>query len=531
MHTLSSILILAFVTLLSSCGGAENSELSSLASKTARADHLHSHLVHYLDDHYAEDKGQVWADASLSLKEDWIIQSPEGLWGADPSTLATSLDCSLRNSRCHPDFRRLSCATDNDCEGLTKCEPMLATITTPGEEAARLCIGTADRLINQVYRTMVQAENELDFVSLALPTGRFRKGIVNALAFLSQSERTPKIRMLFSGASAVLPNVLQPPRKALASLVSEIAKITPKAFDLKINLAWLSVGRLSWNHAKIIVADGDLAVTGGHNLWDKDYLGPNPVFDLSMEYRGEAAAASRDFANTLWTKVGNQYAVTQPAGELFEPFSEASKTLSAVKAISLGRLGRLGTNPSDGVLNEMIRLAQHSVWIDQQDLYNQILSPLTQTIVFDSLVNAAARGVNIRVVQSNNFPLVGGYGSVDGDKVYRELVKAATALLVARGIDATLARKAICENFEYAPFRFSKSVDKWPYKDSTVGTHAKLLFVDQAAFYIGSHNLYPANLQEHGMVVTDAKAAGELIAQYWSKVWNESSPRRYACPN
>jgi phosphatidylserine/phosphatidylglycerophosphate/cardiolipin synthase-like enzyme len=47
--------------------------------------------------------------------------------------------------------------------------------------------------------------------------------------------------------------------------------------------------RPSWNHAKIVAADGREAIVGGHNLWHADYLGFAPVHDLSVRVTGHGA--------------------------------------------------------------------------------------------------------------------------------------------------------------------------------------------------------------------------------------------------
>ena len=37
-----------------------------------------------------------------------------------------------------------------------------------------------------------------------------------------------------------------------------------------------------------------------------------------------------------------------------------------------------------------------------------------------------------------------------------------------------------------------------------MGAHTKFWMVDDAAFYLGSQNLYPNNLAEWGMIIDDA---------------------------
>ncbi len=40
---------------------------------------------------------------------------------------------------------------------------------------------------------------------------------------------------------------------------------------------------LAWgNHAKIVAVDGQRLMTGGHNMWTRDYLERSPVHDISM---------------------------------------------------------------------------------------------------------------------------------------------------------------------------------------------------------------------------------------------------------
>jgi hypothetical protein len=47
--------------------------------------------------------------------------------------------------------------------------------------------------------------------------------------------------------------------------------------------------------------------------------------------------------------------------------------------------------------------------------------------------------------------------------------------------------------------------------------------VDERAFYIGSDNFYPVNLQEFGMMIEDRAAAQKLKQTYWEPLWRWSS--------
>lgn len=46
--------------------------------------------------------------------------------------------------------------------------------------------------------------------------------------------------------------------------------------------------------------------------------------------------------------------------------------------------------------------------------------------------------------------------------------------------------------------------------------------MDDAAFYIGSRNLYPSWLQEHGYIVEDRAAAQQLKKEFFDPQWNYS---------
>ena len=46
--------------------------------------------------------------------------------------------------------------------------------------------------------------------------------------------------------------------------------------------------------------------------------------------------------------------------------------------------------------------------------------------------------------------------------------------------------------------------------------------VDERAFYIGSGNLYPAELQAFGDIVEDRSVAAQLRRDYWDQAWKWS---------
>jgi hypothetical protein len=53
------------------------------------------------------------------------------------------------------------------------------------------------------------------------------------------------------------------------------------------------------------------------------------------------------------------------------------------------------------------------------------------------------------------------------------------------------------------------------------------VIVDDQAHYVGSQNLYDANLAEFGVVVDDQAATQKFIADYYSKLLQFSKPTTF----
>lgn len=507
---------------------------AAAAALAKRAQEIHDGIVAALDHDFAKEKGQLWSVANMQLDSDFIVASPEGLWGLKEFQFPTVLDCDKSEADCEPNFLRKSCETDDDCTAAgTHCAPMDAMVKTLVEMPKKLCQGPSDRLINRFYNVMASANKELDVVSLSMPDGRFRIAMNNALALLSQKPNPPTVRFLFSGYNSVLPNALNPPQRIMDQIIADVKKISPATVDLlRMNLAWLANGLASWNHSKIIVADGNRALAGGHNMWDGDYLRPNPISDLSLEYRGEAAEKARDFVNSLWLAVVDEIGTSGTKVGRLPPHAMLAESREGARAIHIGRMGAFGTNPADAAIIALIDAAKVSLSIDQQDYFNLVASDstLTRSFAFDALMRAAVRGVKIQMIQSNKFP-IGGYGMVDPKKAYAIFVTDLTGRLVEeKKLSTAVAKRKACELIEFAPFRISAELAEWPNKGGPFGTHTKWIMADDLATYVGSQNLYPADLQEYGSIITDVNAVAKLKAEYWDKVWGESSSAVLPCP-
>jgi hypothetical protein len=61
-----------------------------------------------------------------------------------------------------------------------------------------------------------------------------------------------------------------------------------------------SLVHMSMNHSKIVCADGSLALVGGQNMFDDDYLSRHPAHDMTLRVEGSAAYDAHAFASHLW---------------------------------------------------------------------------------------------------------------------------------------------------------------------------------------------------------------------------------------
>ena len=76
------------------------------------------------------------------------------------------------------------------------------------------------------------------------------------------------------------------------------------------------------------------------------------------------------------------------------------------------------------------------------------------------------------------------------------------------------------DNLRFASLRFSEDAS-WEGGEN-IGNHAKFLIADDQAAYIGSQNLYVAQLAEHGVLIDDAETVSRIIETYWSPMWRFS---------
>jgi hypothetical protein len=217
---------------------------------------------------------------------------------------------------------------------------LLATPGLWGQEPTATGRGSDDcnKLLNEITNVIGSATQILDLTFLynphpsfaisAFPDGGFQEAISKGFETLITSGRTsgrwPSIRILFgvplggfwryNRFPALTPkgrprhiDLMESEKRWLKETI-ELTK-RYKMVDVKCPIQLAHGKSQSWNHTKIIVADDKIAITGGHNFWDGDYLGAAPVHDVSGVFEGPAARAARLFCDKLWTQTAGSFSL------------------------------------------------------------------------------------------------------------------------------------------------------------------------------------------------------------------------------
>ncbi|MEU2871121.1 phospholipase D-like domain-containing protein [Streptomyces olivoreticuli] len=469
-------------------------------------------------------EGDVWErtsgnklDASAADPADWLLQTP-GCWGDDK--------CAER----------------------------------PGTK----------RLLAKMTENISKAKRTVDISTLApFPNGAFQDAIVAGLKSAAESGNKLKVRILVGAAPVYHLNVV--PSKYRDELNSKLGKA---AGDVTLNVASMTTSKtaFSWNHSKLLVVDGQSAITGGINGWKDDYVDTShPVSDVDLALTGPAAGSAGRYLDQLWSwtcqnksNVASVWFASSNGADCMPTLQKDAnpKAVPATGNVPVIAVGGLGVgikdkdasssfrpdlpsasdtkcvvglhdntnadrdydtaNPEESALRALVGSAKKHVEISQQDL-NATCPPLPRYDVrlYDAIAAKMAAGVKVRIVVSDpaNRGAVGsgGYSQIKSLSEISDLLRNRLALITG---GQQGAKAAMCSNLQLATARSSDSA-KWadgkPYAQ-----HHKLVSVDDSAFYIGSKNLYPSWLQDFGYIVESPEAAKQLDAELLAPQWRYS---------
>jgi len=448
--------------------------------------------------------------------------------------------------------------------------------TPPGKYCKDAQINEPEELIHSDYfpeligDIISRATEWVDFTTLGPPTGKFTECIAKALKKLSDSGRSVTVRFLTG-------NIIGMPTDNHV-LLQELTTFPGHEIpaDTKIKL-WVGSWRkgLSWNHSKIVAVDGKYLLQGGHNVWDPHYLQKNPVRDLSMEAEGQVTRDGHVFADHMWKYIiakDKEYweakvlpgwvpsirnatiGVTKFPREADEypPLYEVPKNeVPLVDAVAEGNLpmvtiGRFGAlhhndgtgNPSDSAIVAMLKSAKKSIKMSLQDLGplaiptalgpKSIPGGVWPADYLRELATAIyTRGVDVLIILSNPNSIPADLGMMDAnygngwtcEDTASEIVKAIKQAHPDASDDQLTGLVGV--NLKVAYTRGSCGTMDWKEREKA-GNHSKFFIVDDVAYYIGSQNLYIADLSEWGIIIDSEEQTQKVLSEYWNKLWQAS---------
>jgi phosphatidylserine/phosphatidylglycerophosphate/cardiolipin synthase-like enzyme len=406
------------------------------------------------------------------------------------------------------------------------------------KEASAVPIGAGSFVADHITQLIASAQQHIDIMTLVpFPTGDFQTAIRRGLEQLATSGRPVTVRIL-AGWDPLSVNEMNQ-GDYLRSLIVDIkdrTRFPNNKLQISVAAQRTAAPQSTWNHAKIVAIDGKEMLIGGQNFWDDDYLRQNPVHDLSVRLKGSSTVLGHRYADVVWAgstlfpgpcgytrrdwlpalwRAGGQVTT----GCLPNPALPAPEPAGKVRVLTVGRLGvdRLITaEASESAMWAAFENTTGPIRIAQQDFRGSFAWDWTKPIV-------------AAVVKSNRpvYIVVGDDGAKGGPppgKTYKLPLRTLNGLAndlwneakAQGGMTIPQLKDRLCSTLSFAPMRFGPS-KTWP-SGFTFANHSKFWLID-SLFYVGSHNLYPAGLQELGVIVNDPQYASEIKTQYWDPMW------------
>lgn len=397
------------------------------------------------------------------------------------------------------------------------------------------------RLLAAIEDVVASAERLVDIASLEpFASGEFAAAIRRGLARASRHGRPLTVRILYGRHRFVSQTDAD-----FEAAIRDLAADLPVDCGVRLHACRMETSndpqRPSWNHAKIVAADGREAIVGGHNLWHADYLDIAPVHDLSARVSGAAAAEAHAFLDRLWDWAGRQFVAPSEGGSIHAirwaggrvepagpppPIALTAAPAGAIPALAVGRLGTgviadpRAANVGAAVAAVAFRQAQASIRISQMDFgfhwdgVNYWSADVVSALA--DVLTDPARSVEVQLVLSEPGAKTAAGGPYSFGTTLADIVSE---------MQRAIGGRPLTGRMRLAPLRFSAHGDRWAHDgvELKIINHAKFWTVDERAFHVGSDNLYPHNLQEFGYVVESSALAREAITSYWEPLWRFSS--------
>lgn len=542
---------------------------SLLAAEPLSIDLIYQHLLQV----YPHYKGITYDKPSVNYidSDHWLLQLPN-IWGTSFETYNQGF-IPASGQTVDKNFFVPTCDTQSDCYGVGICQTSLFSLNK-----RKLCLMPAHDFLNYFYHSLTEAQSSVDIITGGMPVvsdHAFTTVLKNALITLAHKSTDPlhPIRIRLLEGSYIPYGLLSDPSpqykgeiERLYTYFEELVKDLPKKNNLIISIAnerscefKFNCGNhndlhalelsFSWNHGKIINIDNSKIITGGETLSGQDYFEVNPVHDLAVAISGSVAKGAAKFIDTLWTYVKNNpfptvnYCYTYQKGviskicpESAPPSPVADKDylkenplLLSVDAMFISKLNNGVGLGDDADQSEIARVfamkqASHSIKISQQALFSNSIGlpiPFSTRLLRPlgtpdgNLLQALAyaiheKAVNVYIVTSH-FKQIGSYSSEVNLKYIHDYLL--NSLISDFHVDSQRARLELEQHLYLAYIGLTQAVD------ANIYSHHKFWMIDDKIFYIGSHNIYPASLQEFGLIIESSSAAKILLNTFWDPMW------------
>ena len=436
-----------------------------------------------------------------------------------------------------------------------------------------------DDFADRIYQDISVATEWVDITTLVTyPDGLFQAAIVKGLKEALSQNPDLTVRIL-GGTPPGMGNFKSIASESAQNYMDRLTNdLGDSADGAKIIVSGVETYWLySWNHSKIIAVDSKTAIVGGHNLWEGAYGGTtNPISDVSMRLSGPAAESAHKFADELWNFActwGDSWWNSTFYVDLVRADSMGNacpskhttvpaQTSDGVEVMALGGLGYGmdvpgGTNgglepandsyaacsrwykdyynndaaysvanPEEEGLRALIASANDNIFLSQQDLLAPCVAPISNARydarLFNILADKLVAEVPVRIMVSTPGAGQGLLAPYSNMKKMTDISDILIRKIKNRAnVSEDRAKEIACNSLQLASIRIEEGVDEWGTGDK-VGNHSKVISVDDAAFYVGSKNLYPTTLQDFGFIVEDAEAAAAFTRDYKDRSWANS---------
>lgn len=425
------------------------------------------------------------------------------------------------------------------------------------------------QLLSAITNVIANARHVVDIALLwhinwGLPDGFFHHALQQGFQRLRQAGGKPLIR--------VLCGIPTGPLVANQDLANWLKGLIPAG--LSAYMATNHPATASWNHSKIVAADGKAAIVGGHNLWNSAYMSFAPIHDVSALIEGPAAATAHGFCDLLWSQRGSPLAYVHFTQDKvtheLPPMSTRSllppaAPVGKVPMMALGRLGAGIARQLDAVTDASVTArivailsAKSEIRIVQQSLGFQLI--MSDISSFDiPTMRALAKMINlgrrVSIIMTNDGAQDGGGDPYSATPLKYTLFALGQFLQYEMrhpgpprdrpldyvhnnvrpnilGLEAK-TKQIMNERVFLMPLRFSSRGHVWKapgQKDRIAGLHAKVYQIDDQGFYVGSDNMYrsgtDAGLQEFGYFVDSQEETIKFQRAYWDQLWTHSNSAR-----